>query len=164
MTLFTLNKKEGTKFYVPTISNTPLKCTATDPDEFCIEIADSFWVNTKGCTDVSPNPVAYPYTQKWYELLLPTCPNLQPFGAAPVPEYNKVYHTLRKLVPKVHAYGSDVSYDAALRHAIPVGIEEGVGSEFYVQWRYNVPVNPYTFKPCKTVAEYFKIPETFIPF
>ena len=168
MSLFTLEKKEGTKFYVPTVSNKPLKCTDVDSDEFCIEIDDNFWVNTNGHTDDSPNPVVFPYTEKWYKTLSPTAPNLEAYDDSPEPDYNQVFLELCKSVSKVISFGSDNSYDDAIKN-LETFIEYDGENAIYAErrksyWKYNVPVNPYTFSVCKTVADYFEVPSSKMPF
>ena len=168
MSLFTLDKKEGTKFYVPTVSNKPLKCTDTDSDEFCIEIDDEFWVNTKGHTDKSPNPVVFPYSENWFKTLSATAPNLEAYDDSPEPDYNQIFLELRKLVTKVILFGSDISYDDAIKD-LEAFIEDDDESTLQAEhkksyWKYNIPINPYTFTVCKTVEDYFKVPSRKMPF
>ena len=66
------------------------------------------------------------------------------------------------------SFGSDNSYDDAIKD-LETFIEDDGESAIYAErrksyWKYNVPVNPYTFSVCKTVADYFKVPSSKMPF
>ena len=142
-----------TKVYVPSISNSPKEFRVikhSNGQFICIK-GEVLSVAENGkvypCQD---NPVAFPYSQEWYEKLKVVYPNLEPYKD----EYNELIKLLEQRVESVTCRVSRTSYEEACKNGYVVFKNMAFEGSF----TYFVPVNPYTLEPCKTVEDYFIIP------
>ena len=147
-----------TKVYVPSLSNSPKEIKILHKDEgHPIYISDSFMTVSKdGKNLTNPNPIAFPYTQEWYDKLKVVYPALEPYKD----EYKELLNLLEKQIKSVACRVSRTSYEEACKNGYVVF----KNTAFEGNFTYFVPVNPYTLEPCKTVEDYFKVPSIDIPF
>ena len=146
-----------TKVYVPSVSNSPKEFKIIDkPNMYPINISgDTTNVTKDGKKySIDPNPIAFPYSQEWYDKLKVVYPNLEPYKD----EYNELIKLLEQRVESVACRVSRTSYEEACKNGYVVF------KNFEGSFTYFVPVNPYTLEPCKTVEDYFRVPSLDIPF
>ena len=148
----------GSLFYAPTISDEPVICAETDESSSPIYIEETGeWYKEDGCSNDSANPILFPYTQESYNKLVVVYPNLKPYEADKTFNYNALCEQLLKIVDTITVKQSDDSFE----HAIDYATEPRVESDMSY-YKFNVPINPFTNQPCKTVNEYFEINETLL--
>jgi hypothetical protein len=148
----------GILFYAPTISNTPVVCSAIDESESPIYIEESrLWYKENGCYQGSANPILFPYTQESYDKLVVIYPNLKPYEADKTFNYNALCEQLLKIVDTIIVRQSDDSFEDAIEYAVEPKLESDMS-----YYKFNVPINPFTREPCKTVNEYFEINESIL--
>ena len=94
--------------------------------------------------DMSKNPSLFP--ESMYETLKLIYPDLSNKHTLAT-TYNEVYNILLNILPSVLCGASDVSIENALDSSIRIRTSNNA-------WKYYVPINPYSLKPCKTVEEY----------
>lgn len=148
----------GTLFYAPTISNKPVVCTLIDEsEESPIYIEEShLWYKEDGCSDDSVNPILFPYTQKSYNRLVHVYPNIEKYDETVLFDYNNLCLQLLEIVDGIAVKHSDKSFQDAIDYSV-VNFKSRIRS-----FKFNVPVNPYTYEPCKTVNEYFEIKKSIL--
>lgn len=142
----------GKLFYAPTISNKPVVCTAIDESDSPIYIKESnLWYKENGCYEDLENPILFPYTQKSYNRLVHVYPNIEKYDEVASFNYNDVCLQLLAIVDSIAVKRGDRSFKNAIIDS-EVNFKSEIGF-----FKFNVPVNPYTHEPCKTVNEYFEI-------
>ena len=142
-----------TKVYVPSFSNSPKEFRIIKHSNvhiICIE-GEALSVTENGKVYPSKdNPVAFPYSQEWYEKLKVVYPDLEPYQD----EIKELINLLEQQVDSVACRVSRTSYEEACENGYVVF----KNTVFEGSFTYFVPVNPYTLEPCKTVEDYFTIP------
>lgn len=145
-------------FYAPTISNEPVVCANTDDSSSPIYIEEtSEWYKEDGCSDESANPILFPYTQESYDKLVVIYPNIEPYKADKTFNYNALCEELLKIVDAITVKQSDDSFEDAIDYDTEPKLESDLS-----YYKFNVPINPFTSQPCKTVNDYFEVNETLL--
>ena len=148
----------GSLFYAPTISDEPVICTETDESSSPIYIEETGeWYKEDGCSDDSANPILFPYTQESYNKLVAVYPNIKPYEANKTFNYNALCEQLLKIVDSIAVKRSDDSFEDAINY-----VSEHVLESDMSYYKFNVPVNPFTNQPCKTLNDYFEVNETLL--
>ena len=148
----------GSLFYAPTISNQPVVCANADKSSYPIYIEETGeWYKEDGCSDESANPILFPYTQESYDKLVMIYPNIEPYKATKTLNYNSLCEQLLEIVDTILVKQSDASFENAIDYDTDPKMESDIS-----YYKFNVPVNPFTNQPCKTVNEYFEINETLL--
>lgn len=153
MNEFKLNLDQNSLVYFPVKSNKPLelKKSLTLPNMFKIEIdSREFIINDQGkmsLEDVYPS--VFPCTLSWFNLLSTLYSSLEPYKADKYfYDYNSVVRDLFKIHNHVLCVTSSVDYQDALCEPISM-------KHLFDPFKFHVPINPYTLKPCKTIQEYY---------
>ncbi len=148
----------GSLFYAPTISNEPVVCANTDDSSSPIYIEEiGEWYKEDGCSDESANPILFPYTQESYDKLVVIYPNIEPYKADKTFNYNALCEELLKIVDTITVKQSDDSFEDAIDYDTEPKLESDLS-----YYKFNVPINPFTSQPCKTVNDYFEVNETLL--
>ena len=148
-----------TKVYVPSCTNSVREIAFLGKNNgYPIHIVDEHLTVTADGKNFphDDNPIAFPYSQEWYEKLKVVYLNLEPYKD----EYNELIKLLEQRVESVACRVSRTSYEEACKNGYVVF----KNTAFEGNFTYFVPVNPYTLEPCKTVEDYFKVPSLDIPF
>ena len=148
----------GSLFYAPTISNEPVVCANADVSSNPIYIEETEeWYKEDGCSDESANPILFPYTQESYDKLVTVYPDIEPYKADKIFNYNALCEELLKIVDTIIVRQSDDSFEDAIEYAVEPKLESNMS-----YYKFNVPINPFTREPCKTVNDYFEVNETIL--
>lgn len=148
----------GNLFYAPTISNEPVICTDVDKSSEPIYIEESGeWYKEDGRQDNSANPILFPYSQNSYDKLVVAYPNIEPYEANKTFNYNVLCEQLLKIVDAITVRQSDESFEDAIEYGAEPKLESDMS-----YYKFNVPINPFTRQPCKTVNDYFEINESLL--
>ena len=148
----------GNLFYAPTISYEPVICTNVDDSFTPIYIEETGeWYEEDGCINDSANPILFPYTQEYYDKLITIYSNIEPYKEAKTINYNSLCEQLLKIVDTILVKQSDASFENAIDYDTEPKMESDIS-----YYKFNVPVNPFTYQPCKTVNDYFEINETLL--
>ena len=153
MNEFKLNLDQNSLVYFPVKSNKPLelKKSLTLPNMFKIEVdSKEFIITNEGKLsekDIHPN--VFPYTLSWFNILSTLYPSLEPYKSEKYfYDYNSVVKNLFQIHKHVLCVTSSVDYQHALCE--PISIKHS-----FETFKFHVPINPYTLKPCKTIQEYY---------
>ena len=148
----------GSLFYAPTISNQPVVCANVDKSSNPIYIEETGeWYKEDGSSYDSANPILLPYTQESYDKLVMIYTNIEPYKEAKTLNYNSLCEHLLKIVDTILVKQSDASFENAIDYDTDPKMESDIS-----YYKFNVPINPFTNQPCKTVNEYFEIDETLL--
>ena len=109
------------------------------------------WYKENGCYEDLENPILFPYTQKSYNRLVHVYPNIEKYEEILQFNYNDLCLQLLDIVDGIAVKHSDKSFQDAIDYSV-VNFKSRICS-----FKFNVPVNPYTYEPCKTVNDYFEI-------
>lgn len=153
MNEFKLNLDQNSLVYFPVKSNKPLelKKSLSFPDMFIIEVGSKeFLVTNEGKMSIKDKyPSVFPYTLNWFNTLSTLYPSLEPYKADKYfYDYNSVVRDLFKIHNHVLCVTSSVDYQDALCEPISM-------KHLFDPFKFHVPINPYTLKPCKTIQEYY---------
>ena len=153
MNEFKLNLDQNSLVYFPVKSNKPLelKKSLTLPNMFKIEVdSKEFIITNEGKLsekDIHPN--VFPYTLSWFNILSTLYPSLKPYKSEKYfYDYNSVVKNLFQIHKHVLCVTSSVDYQDALSEPISI-------KHVFDPFKFHVPINPYTLKPCKTIQEYY---------
>lgn len=153
MNEFKLNLDQNSLVYFPVKSNKPLelKKSLIFPNMFKIEVdSREFIINNQGkmfSKDIHPS--VFPYTLNWFNTLSALYPSLEPYKEDKYfYDYNSVVRDLFKIHNHVLCVTSSVDYQDALSE--PISMKHS-----FETFKFHVPINPYTLKPCKTIQEYY---------
>ena len=83
--------------------------------------------------------------------------NIEPYEAAKTFNYNALCEQLLEIVDTILVKQSDYSFENAIDYDTEPKMESDIS-----HYKFNVPINPFTNQPCKTVNEYFEINETLL--
>ena len=153
MNQFQLNLNVNPLVYFPIKSNQPLKLkkSLSFPDMFVVEVGSQEILITnegkRSTNDLSPS--VFPYTLSWFNTLSTLYPSLEPYKED---KYFYDYNSVTKILFQIHKHVlcvvSSVDYQDALSEPISM-------KHLFETFKFHVPINPYTLKPCKTVQEYY---------
>ena len=148
----------GSLFYAPTISYEPVICTNVDDSSTPIYIEETGeWYKEDGYSDESANPILFPYTQESYDKLVMIYSNIEPYKETETLNYNALCEQLLEIVDTILVKQSDASFENAIDYDTEPKVESDIS-----YYKFNVPINPFTNQPCKTVKDYFEINETLL--
>ena len=153
MNEFKLNLDQNSLVYFPVKSNKPLelKKSLTLPNMFKIEVGSrEVLITNEGKRSVNDLfPSVFPYTLNWFNTLSTLYPSLEPYKEDKYfYDYNSVVKNLFQIHKHVLCVTSSVDYQNALSE--PTSIKH-----VFDPFKFHVPINPYTLKPCKTIQEYY---------
>ena len=95
------------------------------------------------------HPSVFPYTLSWFNILSTLYPSLEPYKSDKYfYDYNSVVKILFQIHKHVLCVVSSVDYQDALSEPICM-------KHLFDPFKFYVPINPYTLKPCKTIQEYY---------
>lgn len=153
MNEFKLNLDQNSLVYFPIKSNKPLelKKSLTLSNMFKIEVdSREFIINDQGkmfLEDIHPS--VFPYTLNWFNTLSTLYPSLEPYKED---KYFYDYNSVVKILFQIHKHVLCVVSSVDYQHALcePISMKHS-----FETFKFHVPINPYTLKPCKTIQEYY---------
>ena len=153
MNEFKLNLDQNSLVYFPIKSNKPLelKKSLSFPDMFIIEVGSKeFLVTSEGKMSIKDiHPSVFPYTLNWFNTLSTLYPSLEPYKED---KYFYDYNSVIKILFQIHKHVLCVVSSVDYQHALcePISMKHS-----FETFKFHVPINPYTLKPCKTIQEYY---------
>ena len=153
MNEFKLNLDQNSLVYFPIKSNKPLelKKSLSFSDMFIIEVdSKEFLVTNEGKMSIKDKyPSVFPYTLDWFNTLLTLYPSLEPYKED---KYFYDYNSVTKILFQIHKHVLCVVSPIDYQHALcePISMKHS-----FETFKFHVPINPYTLKPCKTIQEYY---------
>ena len=153
MNQFQLNLNVNSLVYFPTKSNQPLelKKSLSFPDMFVVEVGSQEILITnegkRSTNDLFPS--VFPYTLSWSNILSTLYSSLEPYKAD---KYFYDYNSVTKILFQIHKHVLCVVSSVDYQHALcePITMKHS-----FETFKFHVPINPYTLKPCKTIQEYY---------